>query len=102
MKKTAILVIILAFTFSSYAQTEKIAHRSHSGKDKTFRVTGYNNWGETPAMRAERLKRYSILKAKADTVANKKRVDSQTKQTSRKPKKAKPVKKAVKSTVVSG
>jgi hypothetical protein len=93
MKKTAFLLIILAFSFNSYAQTEKIAHRSHSGKDKTFRVTGYNNWGETPAMRAERVKRDSIMKAKADSIANKKRADSLAKQTPQKSKKTKPVKK---------
>ncbi|MEP7238684.1 MAG: hypothetical protein ABI685_12485 [Ferruginibacter sp.] len=93
MKKTAFLLIILAFSFHSYAQTEKIAHRSHSGKDKTFRVTGYNNWGETPEMRAERLKRDSIMKAKADSIANKKRIDSVAKQTTQKPKRNKLVKK---------
>jgi hypothetical protein len=93
MKKTAFLLIILVFSFNSYAQTERIAHRSHSGKDNTFTVTGYNNWGETPGMRAERLKRDSIMKAKADSIANKKRKDSLAKQAPQKPKRTKSVKK---------
>ena len=93
MKRTVALLLILAFSFHGHAQTEKIAHRSHSGKDGTFRVTGYNNWGETPAMRAERLKRDSLLKARADSIAYKKRADSLAKPTPHRTKRAKPVKK---------
>lgn len=89
MKKTAFLIIILAFSFSSYAQTEKIAQRSHSGSDKTFKVTGYNNWGDTPAMRAEREKRDAEMKAKADSIARKKQADSLAKQKPQKPKRPK-------------
>lgn len=88
MKQTAIIIIVLIFSFKAYSQTERIAHRSHSGKDNTFKVTGYNNWGETPAMKAEREKRDSIMKAKADSVSKK-----MSKSTARKPRKAKSGKK---------
>lgn len=89
MKKTLFLFIILAFSFNGYAQTERIAHRSHSGKNSTFKITGYNNWGETRAMKAEREKREAIMKAKADSIARKKQADSLAKQKPQKSRKGK-------------
>jgi hypothetical protein len=76
MKKTAILAIILAFSFGSYAQTEKIAHRSHSGSDNTFRVRGNGNFGITPGMQKQIDTRNAALKAAADSIARRAKMDS--------------------------
>ncbi|MES2429365.1 MAG: hypothetical protein V4556_00430 [Bacteroidota bacterium] len=42
-----ILVVLFAVCFSvnAFAQTERIAHRSHSGKATTYKITGKDNWG---------------------------------------------------------
>ena len=93
MKKTAALLIILAFSFNSYAQTEKIAHRSHSGKDKTFRITGNDNWGIPSTVNKKPAKPDSVSKNRADSIANKKRADSLQKPTLTRAKRPKPLKK---------
>ncbi len=76
MKKLIFTLVILLVFASSYAQTEKIALRSHSGKDKTFKITGNDNWGVTPAMQDAIRKRDSALKARADSIARKAVIDS--------------------------
>ena len=76
MKKTAILAIILASSIGSYAQTEKIAHRSHSGSDKTFKVRRNGNFGITPEMKKTIDTRNAALKAAADSIARKHKMDS--------------------------
>lgn len=76
MKILTILLISLAFFFKSYAQTARIAHRSHSGSDNTFKVTGSDNWGIPSGMQERIQKRDSALKARADSIARKARFDS--------------------------
>jgi len=76
MKITIILFLALAFSCATYAQTEKIAHRSHSGKNSTFRYTGYNNFGATPSMIEEQRKRDSAFRARPDSIKKKAEFDS--------------------------
>lgn len=64
---TKITVILSCLLFGSVvlnAQTQRIAHRSHSGSNKTFIITTNENWGLSPAqekkMEIERIKLDSI------------------------------------------
>jgi len=65
------LTLILLSTSILFAQTKKIAHRSHSGSDRTFTIKGESNFGATPEMirrsdslRRERARRDSIEKVR--------------------------------------
>ncbi len=69
MKKIFMLVLMVCSASILFAQTKKIAHRSHSGSDRTFTIKGESNFGATPEMirrsdslRRERVKRDSIEK----------------------------------------
>jgi hypothetical protein len=42
---TLVLFFALAFSSVSFAQTKRIAHRSHSGADATLRYSGADNFG---------------------------------------------------------
>jgi hypothetical protein len=71
MKRISILACIVFLSQASDAQTKKIAHRSHSGTNKTFTAKGESNFGATPEMikrsdslRRERLQKDSISKAR--------------------------------------
>lgn len=44
MKKSLFLIILL-YSFNSFAQTKKIFHKSHSGKSSTLFMDGNNNFG---------------------------------------------------------
>jgi hypothetical protein len=81
--KPSFLLLAIGISISSlFAQTKKIAHRSHSGSNKTFTTKGESNFGATPEMirrsdslRRERLQKDSINKVRiADSLkkANKK------------------------------
>ncbi len=76
MKTLLFLFIIFAFSLNGFSQTEKIAHRSHSGKDAAFRIRGNGNWGISPEMIHEQQKRDSAMKARADSIARKLKADS--------------------------
>lgn len=46
MKKlTLVFTVIAAFALNASAQTKKIAHRSHSGKNTSFTINGEDNFG---------------------------------------------------------
>lgn len=46
MKKLILVFIVVsAFTLNVSAQTKKIAHRSHSGKNRSFTINGEDNFG---------------------------------------------------------
>jgi len=49
-------------------QTKMIAHRSHSGADRGFSLSGLDNFGEHPSMRIERIELDTSIKVKPDTV----------------------------------
>lgn len=72
MKKVFLCIILVAVSSAGFSQTKKIAHRSHSGKNNTFSITGPDNFGETPEMARKR----KAEKAKADSLAKKIVADS--------------------------
>jgi hypothetical protein len=45
MKKIALLITLIAISSHGFSQTKKIAHRSHSGKDRTLILTTEDNFG---------------------------------------------------------
>ncbi len=61
----------LFFSLNCFSQTERIAHRSHSGKNKNFKITGKDNWGIPSHVMEQRLKEDSIALAKGDTLSGK-------------------------------
>lgn len=70
MKKIILFVCIVFAALTSFAQTKRIEHRSHSGSNKTFTTKGNSNFGLRPEVKK---KKDSADKA-MDTVV--KKVDS--------------------------
>ena len=79
MLKCCVLLFAVLCGASSQAQTKWIAHRSHSGSDASFTITGTDNFGlpsaETIKAMAKRrqedslrLRMDSMIKIGADTV----------------------------------
>lgn len=58
------------------AQTARIAHRSHSGKNNTFKAAGKDNWGLPSNYMEKRAKEEAARKAKEDSIALKLKADS--------------------------
>ena len=67
MKKIILGTCLVFASITSFAQTKKIEHRSHSGSNKTFTTKGNSNFGLTPEVKK---KRDSAAKA-IDTVVQK-------------------------------
>lgn len=67
MKKIILCACIVFTAITSFAQTKRIEHRSHSGSNKTFTTKGNSNFGLTPEVKR---KRDSATKA-IDTVVQK-------------------------------
>ena len=67
LKLSIILSCMVASTLALSAQTQRIAHRSHSGNNKTFTVTTNENWGLGP----EQAKRMLIDRNKLDSIKQK-------------------------------
>lgn len=63
--------LALFLSLNCFSQTERIAHRSHSGKNKNFKITGKDNWGLPSYVVEQQLKADSIAKSKGDTLAGK-------------------------------
>jgi len=42
-QKLLIVLFLLSFCFTCFSQTKKIAHRSHSGKNSTFKPFNYSD-----------------------------------------------------------
>lgn len=78
MKKVILAACIVFTAITSFAQTKRIEHRSHSGSNKTFSTKGNSNFGLTPEVKR---KRDSAAKA-IDTVVQK--VDSTKPKTKKK------------------
>lgn len=69
MKGILVIIALLTISTTSFSQTKRIAHRSHSGANSTFAVNSIHNFGETPEMKARwRAKLDSINKPKPDTL----------------------------------
>ena len=79
MKIILLLVILLAFATTGSAQTKKIAHRSHSGKESSFTIFSADNFGETPEMMEAARKKKEAEKMKADSIARQAAADSMAK-----------------------
>jgi hypothetical protein len=45
MKKLSFVLILMCISTICLSQTKKIAHRSHSGSNKTFSIIGAGNFG---------------------------------------------------------
>jgi len=75
-KMLLLLLLVAGTAATTFAQTKKIAHRSHSGKASTFTIDGADNFGLTPEMKRKEMER----KAKADSVRMKQKADSLSKQ----------------------
>ncbi len=50
MKLLFSVILAALIQSTSYAQTKKIAHRSHSGSNTSFSLNSIDNFGETPEM----------------------------------------------------
>ncbi len=72
MKRVFLLIVLAAVSSVGFAQTKRIAHRSHSGANRTFSLNGIDNFGTTPEM----IKKQQEAKAKADSIAKKAVTDS--------------------------
>ena len=48
MKKFIVPFVLLAMAGTANAQTKRIAHRSHSGADRHFTLSGSDNFGNPP------------------------------------------------------
>ncbi len=46
MKKAILILLFPALMFQANAQTKKVAHQSHSGSEKSFTMTGSDNFGQ--------------------------------------------------------
>lgn len=79
MKKIILCACIVFTAITSFAQTKRIEHRSHSGSNKTFTTKGNSNFGITPEMKKK--KESTTVKVK-DTVVQK--VDSTKPKTKKK------------------
>jgi hypothetical protein len=72
MKKALFLLVFTAISLLSFSQTKRIAHRSHSGTDKTFTITASaDNFGlpvpdSTKKIKKDTLKSKQVIK---DTAA---------------------------------
>lgn len=75
MKKYVVLsALCLLIAGSSFSQTRKIMHLSHSGKDKSlFQDEAEDNFGETPEMRRHQ---DSIWNSRRDSIKAKQKADS--------------------------
>jgi hypothetical protein len=84
MKPVILLIVSVAFSIACFSQTKRIAHRSHSGSNQSFSLSGEGNFGlpsETALkrMEEERKRREAEEKriqdsiAKADKKAGKKK-----------------------------
>jgi hypothetical protein len=62
MKRIFILACIVFICHASDAQTKKIAHRSHSGSNKTFTAKGESNFGGVYHYSPEEKKRIDSLR----------------------------------------
>lgn len=51
MKKTALFLLLAFFSLALQAQTKRIAHRSHSGKNHTLLMNTGDNFGLPPKSR---------------------------------------------------
>ena len=66
MKKlTLLLAAAIAFGSSAFAQTKKIAHRSHSGKNSSFTVSEEGNFGLPSDYKSKAVKDSSTKKTGA-------------------------------------
>lgn len=70
MKKLCFLLLIGAIGTTANAQTARIAHRSHSGSNKNFSITGYGNFGlgEEEKKARENKKKKDITITATDTI----------------------------------
>jgi hypothetical protein len=73
MKGIFVIIALLMLSSTSFSQTKRIAHRSHSGKNSTFTVNSIHNFGEyyerIPTKDTiNKLKANSAKKSAADTV----------------------------------
>jgi hypothetical protein len=73
MKQLILFVALMLASVLAFAQTKRIAHRSHSGKDHTFRLLGGDNFGlpEKKPVKKVMSKKDSLKAlppAKADTI----------------------------------
>lgn len=54
MKKIILGACIVFAATTSFAQTKRIEHRSHSGSNKTFNTKGDGNFGLRPEMKKKK------------------------------------------------
>lgn len=68
MKQVLFLLICTTLSVACFSQTKRVAHRSHSGSNSTFTLTGEGNFGDPgePIIKKslERMRLDSIAKAK--------------------------------------
>lgn len=76
MKLLLSAITMLLISMNSSAQTARIAHRSHGGKNSTFKVAGKDNWGLPSNYMEKRTKEEAARKAKEDSIALKLKADS--------------------------
>ncbi len=80
MKKfTLLLLLILFFSASMFAQTKRIAHRSHSGNALHYALIEMDNLGLSPDMARKMSRRYDStqkVKLKQDSINSRHQMDS--------------------------
>lgn len=76
-KMLLLLLLVAGTSATTFAQTKKIAHRSHSGKAATFTIDGRDNFG----LGEEQKKQMEMArKAKSDSIRMKQKADSLSRQ----------------------
>jgi hypothetical protein len=69
MKVLFVIIALFALSATSFSQTKRIAHRSHSGKNSTFTIKSIHNFGERHARQdLEKIKIDTVKKPVVDTV----------------------------------
>ena len=76
MKLLLSAITMLLISMNVSAQTARIAHRSHGGKNNTFKIAGKDNWGLPSNYMEKRAKDEAARKAKEDSIALKLKADS--------------------------
>ncbi|HEX2628435.1 MAG TPA: hypothetical protein VHM26_05480 [Chitinophagaceae bacterium] len=90
MKPVFLLLVCIAFSAACFSQTKRIAHRSHSGSNASFTLSGEGNFGlpseaEMKRMAEERKKREAENKRIQDSIAKAEKKAGKNKVKNKKP-----------------
>ena len=90
MKPVFLFLVCIAFSAACFSQTKRIAHRSHSGSNASFTLSGEGNFGlpseaEMKRMAEEKKRREAESKRIQDSIAKAEKKAGKNKMKNKKP-----------------